>query len=218
MERLGLIFLSAWALLYNPLSSCSAITDFVENKKGGRKFNTSNPVFDKYIARFEELGREYTGDKFFQVGDIPINFGDTENPLYDGVCFSYSNGEKEIIIKKSWWDKHEKDEETQEGDTDKETVNEAPGDGGEDKGKQEKKDSYSLIQESLLFHELGHCRLGRKHEEATFDSDKEPGIKVKKSMMSHNIVTSNSYRKYKEGYWEELFTGSTEKLENLIKP
>ena len=213
------IFLLAWGLLYGFLFSCSAVSDFVENKKGGRKFNTSNPVFDKYIARFEELGRAYTGERYFKVGDIPINFGDTENPLYDGVCFSYSNGEKEIIIKKSWWDRHEKkgedvqDEEKEKETTgdvkDKETESELP---SEDKRKEEKKESYSLIQESLIFHELGHCSLGRQHEEGFLASE------VKKSMMSHNIVTSNSYRKYKEGYWEELFTGSTEKLESLVAP
>ena len=234
MRRSGWIFLLAWGLLYGPLYSCSAISDFVENREGGRKFNTSNPVFDKYIYRFEKYGQFYKKDKYFHVGDIPINFGDTENPLFDGVCFSYSNGEKEIIIKKSWWDRHEKKEVEEENQDDKDIKDEAKevvestekdGEEGEEEEvvdakngaseDKEKKESYSLIQESLIFHELGHCRLGRQHLEESFE--KGLGFEVKKSMMSHNIVTSNDYRKYKEGYWEELFTGSTEKLENLIK-
>ena len=183
-------------------SSCSDISDFVENKKGGRKFSTSNPIFDEYIARFEELGRFYTKDPYFKVGDIPINFGDTENDLYDGVCFTYTNGTKEIIIKKSWWDNYEKDADP-EGDKKKvENV------------KKELEKNYSLIQESLIFHELGHCRLNRKHEETTLVSSENT---VKKSMMSHNIITANDYLKYKDGYWEELFTNSTDTLENLLK-
>ena len=189
MRRPELILLLA--ALYGPLASCSAVTDFVVNKQGTRKFDTSDPVFDKYVARFEELGRYHTQKPFFIVGDIPINFGDTENPNYDGVCFSYANGEKEIIIKKSWWDKQEKS----------------------DKDKEDSKGGYSLIRESLLFHELGHCRLGRKHEERMVYGN------VKRSMMSPNVVNSNDYRRYKEGYWEELFTGSTDKLlESLDKP
>ena len=178
-------------------SSCSAISDFVENKKGGRKFATTNPIFDKYIARFEQLGKSYTKDPYFHIGDIPINFGDTENPLFDGVCFTYSNGEKEIIIKKSWWDEYEK-KDTVEGDEKQDAEEE----------EEEEKEHYSLIQESLIFHELGHCHLNRKHENGPLSTQ----IPIKRSMMSHNIVSENDYRKYKEGYWEELFTESTETL------
>ena len=196
------------------MGSCSAISDFVENKTGGRKFNTTNPVFDKYIARFEKIGKIYTKDQYFHIGDIPVNFGDTENPLYDGVCFSYANGEKEIIIKKSWWDKHEtketddeKQDKTDDDDKEKET---------DDDKESLKSSGYSLIQESLLFHELGHCRLERRHEENTISSPDDT-ITIKKSMMSHNIVNANDYRKYKDGYWKELFTESSDDLEKLIK-
>ena len=206
-------------LLVLAVGSCSAISDFVENKRGGRKFSSSDPSFDMYIARFEEVGKKYTEDPYFQVGDIPINFGDTENPMFDGVCFSYANGDKEIIIKKSWWDRHTKKKEEEDTDETSEKGDTSDNDDGskEKPKKDDEKDNYSLIRESLIFHELGHCRLNRKHEETLISADDKTNIEVKKSMMSHNIITANEYRKYKDGYWAELFTGSADTLEGLIK-
>ena len=183
------------ALFLALLSSCSAVSDFVENKEGTRQCSkTDYNAFGQYLARFEEVGRAYTKNPEFQIGSIPVCFGDTENPRFDGVCFSYASGKKEIVIKKSWWDQHS-------------TLDENG------------KEDYSLIRESLLFHELGHCRLGRKHDEELLGPVGH-GIqttRIKKSMMSHNIVSSENYRKYKEGYWEELFTEETTELETLIQ-
>ena len=165
----------------------------MENKEGTRQCSQTNyNAFGQYLARFEEVGRAFTKNPEFQIGDIPVCFGDTENPRFDGVCFSYASGKKEIVIKKSWWDQHSAQDENG-------------------------KEDYSLIRESLIFHELGHCRLGRKHDETLLPIPEGAQIEIKKSMMSHNIVSAEHYRKYKNGYWEELFTGSDAGLNEAIQ-
>ena len=183
-----------WSLFFALLGSCAEISDFVENKEGLRRCSKTNyDAFGQYLARFEEVGRAYTKNPEFQIGDIPVCFGDTENPRFDGVCFSYASGKKEIVIKKSWWEQYNVLDESG-------------------------KEDYSLLRESLIFHELGHCRLGRKHEETILVlSEQGNNIKIKKSLMSHNIIGSEHYRKYKNAYWEELFTGSEAGLNEALQ-
>jgi len=91
------------------LSSCGikdALKDIVykDELQGGRQFQSTDPTFSNYVTGFEAAASSELGDPNFAVGDIPINFGDTENPEFQGVCFVYSDGSKEIIIKKEWWD------------------------------------------------------------------------------------------------------------------
>lgn len=136
-----------------------------------RQFSTTDPAFSKYVQEFEHNGRKILNDGSFSVGDVPINFGDTENPNFQGVCFEYPDGTKEVIIKKSWWDAVSED-----------------------------------YRESLIFHELGHCSLGRDHLDDTWQNGEETH---KKSMMHSIIITPNVYDKYKEGYHKELFTQDT---------
>ena len=69
-----------------------------------RLFSSTDPSFASQISSFELTAAAKTGDPTFRIGDIPINFGDPENEQFQGVCFVYSSGEKEIIIRKSWWD------------------------------------------------------------------------------------------------------------------
>lgn len=93
------------------LSSCGV--PFGKDLKRGnrgetRQFSTTNPQFSELIKEFEKDGKEYKSDSSFVKGDVPVNFGDTEDEQFDGVCIIYSNGEREVLIKESWW-KHASD-------------------------------------------------------------------------------------------------------------
>jgi hypothetical protein len=140
--------------------------------------DSSNEQFQPYIEKFEFHGRREFNDPKFKVGDIPINFGDTTNPDYDGVCLVYSDETKEIIIRKSWWDR-----------------------------------AHPLQREMMVFHELGHCRLGRTHEEETVPVGERP---LKVSLMNPVIPDSTTYESAREGYISELFTYSTNRLMSLF--
>ena len=94
-----------FVLTLTTLSSCG-LPFGADNKKKSqavRVNNTSNAVFSSYVASFEQVAKAETGDPQFSVGDVPVNFGDTEDPDYQGVCFTYQNGQKEIIIRETWW-------------------------------------------------------------------------------------------------------------------
>jgi hypothetical protein len=130
---------------------------------------TTNPVFISFIQEFEIKGKAITGNADFAIGDVPINFGDTENPDFQGVCFEYPDGTKEIIIKEEWWSRTNNQE----------------------------------YRESLLFHELGHCALGRDH----LDHEEAKGAEsFKVSIMNSIILTPAAYQPNRSEYLEELFT------------
>lgn len=156
--------------------SCGLPTVFQDVKESNftRQFATSNPEFDSYKAKFEQEGKQRLSEPNFAIGDIPINFGDTEGENYQGICIKYSDGTREIIIKKSWWDQQNQ-----------------------------------YYRESLIFHELGHCRLDRDHDnhETVINNNS-----YKTSMMNQYIVAPNLYRSNKDAYLEELFTFSTTSL------
>lgn len=139
-----------------------------------RQFSQTDPTFASFVQEFELRGRVILNDGSFKVGDIPINFGDTENPQFQGVCFEYPDGTKEVIVKKEWWDNV-----------------------GDD------------YRESLLFHELGHCRLGRDHLD-TKQSHNDQEYKV--SMMNSVIIQPHIYKQYKSEYQQELYTYDTDEL------
>jgi len=140
-----------------------------------RQFTTTNSVFNSYVAAFEQYGKVHTGDGRFSVGDIPINFGDTENENFQGVCFEYPDGTKEVIIRESWWN-----------------------------GASEE------YRESLLFHELGHCRLDRDHIDDAVMTSSNRSYKI--SLMSSIIVGPGDYSQYKSEYLTELFSQNTDEL------
>ena len=133
-----------------------------------RRFQKSNPVFNEYIDKFEVHGRIYLKDANFKVGNIPINFLDPEESSVQGICTQYSDGSKEIIIRKEWWEQVSK-----------------------------------KYHESLIFHELGHCRLGRDHlDEEYEDSDKTA---YKLSLMNGVLVVPGEFEKFESAYLRELF-------------
>jgi hypothetical protein len=90
------------------LSSCGLISNFDHQEKGvgyTRQFTSTQSGFLSYVSTFENYAKIELNNPSFVVSDVPINFGDTENSEYVGVCFTYSNGDKEIIIDKEWWDR-----------------------------------------------------------------------------------------------------------------
>jgi hypothetical protein len=165
---LSLLFI----LMITSMTSCGLpLLGDNKNKKGTRDFSTSDPTFSSYIQQFEQEGKTRTGDTNFIVGDIPIQFGDTENENYRGVCQTFTDGTQQIVIKKSWWDAQSE-----------------------------------AYRESLIFHELGHCRLGRDHDNAVVEVSSN---QYKTSMMNEYIVTPAHYNAHKSAYLDELFTSST---------
>ncbi len=88
-------------------SSCgkSFLSDLVfETDRKNRVYETSNPIFNSYISEFEKNARSTGLSSQFKVNDIPINLGEIAEG-YDGVCYQYSSGKKEVIIKTSFWSK-----------------------------------------------------------------------------------------------------------------
>jgi hypothetical protein len=76
-------------------------------------------------------------------------------------------------------------------------------------------DNINYVQKQvLIFHELGHCALGRSHDDETTTVD---GKKVKTSIMNSVIPTSEDYKAYENGYLKELFTYSKTALLNAIQ-
>ncbi len=166
-------------LILNLISSCGMPIplkkDFIiRDKQSIRQHSSTDPTFKPYITRFESHGKTHLNDPSFTIGDIPINFGDTENPTFQGVCFEYADGKKEIIIRKNWW-------------------NLAP----------------EKYRESLLFHELGHCRLAREHQDEKFDHD---GATHKLSLMNSVILLPSNFEEFESAYLRELFTSNTDTL------
>lgn len=166
MQKTGLILI---ALLF--LSSCGLPIGrdlVVKNKGEVRQFETSNPLFSSIVSDFEQAGKQYSGNANFSAGHVPVNFGNTENDAFEGVCFSYPDGTTEVIIKESWWNS-----------------------------------ASQSLKESLLFHELGHCVLGRDHDNETHEANSRT---YKASLMNSVIVNPGHYNSHKGGYLTELFT------------
>lgn len=161
-------------LLFTTLSSCGVPLPL---QSAVRQFSTTDKAFESYITEFEQLGKTINKDISFVIGDIPVNFGNIENienDSFQGVCYTYTDGSKEVIIRKTWWDNHTDD-----------------------------------YRRSLIFHELGHCRLDREHLD---DTREVSGEVLKISMMNSVIVRPRDYERFTDPYHEELFTQDTADL------
>ena len=153
--------------------------DFVRVQGETTKLHSSTaPIFSSYVKQFEDQAKRETSDKNFKVGDIPINFGDTTQPQYDGVCLIYADGTKEVIIKESWW-----------------------------------KQVNTVRRRIMIFHELGHCRLGRTHDSTTIEVE---GRQVKTSIMNPELPDQVTFDSNEEGYLTELFTQSRNRLLQIL--
>lgn len=60
-------------------------------------------------------------------------------------------------------------------------------------------------REQVIFHELGHCILGRGHNDASYSPT--PGVRVPASIMSSSTHYEYVYSKYRSYYLDELFLG-----------
>ena len=161
-------------ILYFITHSCGMLMESDVTNGNRRQFESTNPIFNEYVAKFERDGKVLTQDQSFSIGDIPINFGDTKNPRFDGLCIKYPNGDREVLMKKSWWDRSSKDE-----------------------------------REILLYHELGHCRLNRSHDEHKVHN-------TKTSIMNPVVPNVLHYMDYRTQYVQELFTGNKTQIMDAI--
>ena len=170
---------SLWLLTSCGMPLVSKKNDLV-NKPGvtTKLYAQTNSSFADYIAAFEESAGTQLGNPYYKVGDIPINFGTPENETFDGVCYTYGDGSKEIIIRQSFWN------------------------------------SASAIQRRVLvFHELGHCALGRAHDNETVEHS---GKTYKASMMNEVIPSSMHFLSAENEYLTELFTLNKTPLKQKI--
>lgn len=143
-----------------------------------KKHDSTHPEIQPFVGHFEQYGRSELNDPSFRVGNIPLNFGTPSNSSHDGVCLIYSDGTKEIIIRKSWWD-----------------------------------NANQMSRKVMVFHELGHCRLGRKHNDETY---MVKNTTYKASIMNPVIPNSYDYGMYRDGYIKELYTRSQTSLMTLL--
>jgi len=69
-----------------------------------RQFTTTNP---ELVSYGEEFQRRFADERRMSIGisHIPMNFGNTTEGTntYIGVCYSWSDGRREIIINENWW-------------------------------------------------------------------------------------------------------------------
>lgn len=147
---------------------------------GQRQFASSDAEFEEYEKEFEAVGKRELQDSNFSTGDIPINFGDTKSKTFKAVCLKYANGDKEVIVDKSWWDSN--------------------------------KDKYS--RKSIIFHELGHCRLNRDHKNEKLKANSRL---IKNSLMNEFIVRGDRFKKYESGYVAELFSKNDQGLKKSLQ-
>lgn len=134
-------------------------------------FGSSNATFDPYIDRFEEhYGRP--------ISDIPINFVKLQQPkggkrIHLAFCMTYTEAFVNMHVVESF----------------REIVVDA----------EQWWRLTNTQREILIFHELGHCELGREHDRTVF----ETGIPT--TLMNPDILNPFYYLLNKKYYIDELF-------------
>ena len=68
------------------------------------------------------------------------------------------------------------------------------------------KTASDTFKEELLYHELGHCLLYRKHVTALYEVIN--GVFIQQSVMYPSLADQGFYIKYRQYYIEELFKGT----------
>lgn len=61
-------------------------------------------------------------------------------------------------------------------------------------------DGSESFREMLIFHELGHCLLGRDHRNTQFSSGRP------ESIMNSYLFSQRTYERYRDDYLKELYT------------
>lgn len=142
--------------------------------------STTSSVFNGYVALFEKELNLSSQKSNMAPSAIPINFGPIEEDQYEGVCHEYSDGLKEIIIRKEWWDS-------------------------------ESESSRRL----MIFHELGHCSLGRDHNDNRIPN-KSNTMLYPESIMSSTLMSPDYFSTYEREYYIELFTKNPDAIRSKI--
>jgi len=65
--------------------------------------------------------------------------------------------------------------------------------------------SSELAKELLIFHELGHCILSKKHNNNRVKDEIYPEFERPESIMNEYVIAEEWYQAYKEKYIKELF-------------
>ena len=73
--------------------------------------------------------------------------------------------------------------------------------------------SGETVKRLMIFHELGHCLLGRKHKNDKIPHDNK---EINASIMSATLMPYSDYQKYRAQYDNELFTSSHESLKHAL--
>ena len=162
------------------LCSCGVLIDGDFKSGETRQFSSTDASVMPLVKKFEQEAAKYKNRPDFKVGDIPVNFGDTRDKKFDGVCIKYPDGTREVILKQSWW----------EG-------------------------SSEAMKEVIVFHELGHCRLGRSHNNET--SLGFTSVMVKISVMNSVVPSSYFYEMFRDEYLKELFLNSDSEILNSLE-
>lgn len=169
-------------------------------------FISSNSEFDIFLNEFANQYEIYRMTNFAE--EIPpINFYDLESLPYlsklaivvadyvqedshfsrsvmAGVCLSYPNGKKEILIDPAVWDQ----------------IDSGAGCNG----------NCFERKQALIFHELGHCVLGRTHKD-----DKYLGFNL--SIMNSTLTKQSDVVRWENAYFEELFTNNHSHVHDSIR-
>lgn len=71
--------------------------------------------------------------------------------------------------------------------------------------------STTAQKEQVLFHELGHCMMGREHEDGSIPS-LDRNIMTPSSIMNSFMISTNTYKTNYEYYMKELFQTNPQKI------
>ena len=157
-------------------------------------YENSNPIFDEFIESFYTAQKYWTGAETRK--HVPTNFVADDfiplgkvNSIYNGTCSKFMI--QHVILTREIF------------------IKESYWNSVDDIGKQH-----------LIDHEMGHCILDREHTDTQlFVHGETYSVVVYDSIMyaycSGPIL--ENYKLYNAGYMQELFTGSTELLEEMIR-
>jgi hypothetical protein len=133
-----------------------------------------DPILEPYISAFEQ--RAFEQQQSIEVKDIKVYFvedlGEDEDSVTLAVCKRYETKDGRVMASPEIEvDKQEFDRLTE------------------------------LRKEALMFHELGHCILGRDHNDSLLPEEENRHS----SIMSTYLLSTYFYAKYYNSYVYELF-------------
>ena len=139
-------------------------------------FKKSNPILDTFKEEFIREYEHYNKGKTLFLDKLYINFKPSSffinqyGKVIVGACIKNKNETKEIIINENHW-------------------NSLSGVDGE-----------FFLKKQIVFHEMGHCVLNRKHDNALYKN------KIPLSIMNKSLFSNKEFYQENEAlYFEELF-------------